>query len=114
LAAFIAQKRELTHPGGVRADLLAKAVLIAAQWPDFAKSLVSDFAFCSNLRIAFETQNELRQSRIENATDKESLQVKLDGLLQDERVKRLLSSSRLSELLLSVEHSDLENLSRSF
>lgn len=114
MAAFIAQKRELTHPGGVRADLLAKAVLIAAQWPDFAKSLVSDFAFCSNLRIAFETQNELRQSRIENATDKESLQVKLDGLLQDERVKRLLSSSRLSELLLSVEHSDLENLSRSF
>lgn len=114
LAAFIAQRRELMHPGGVRADLLAKAVIVSAQWPGFAKSLVYDFAFCSNLRKAFEIQKELRQSRIENTKDQELLQMKLDSLLQDERVKRLLSSNHLSDLLTSVDNSDLENLARCF
>lgn len=115
LYALIAQKRGLMSRGGFGIGLLAKATIISMRWPDLAMHMTKDGSLCQNLKDAYHVQELVREgAHSPDANQAACAQIKLDKLSANETIKRFINATDLSNLLSSIENSDIAGFARCF
>jgi hypothetical protein len=107
LQALIANRRGLLVSGEIELGLLAKAVVIAMRWPDVVSGVTRDREFVTRLRQAHAVRNDLRTMQAGEIGyglgDAKELEGRLEVLLSEVRIKRLVDADDLIKLLQDVD-----------
>jgi hypothetical protein len=113
LRALIANRRGLLEGGVIRLDLLAKWMIVAMRWPDFARAVSDDENWIASLVEAYDIQGKLIGPGALLADDpgRENAQSRLDSLLADPGVKRWVDADDLAKLLKGITTQTGWNLS---
>lgn len=99
LMALIANRRRLLEQGIIRLDLLAKWVIIVTRWPDMIDTLETNSHFISQLKDAQEFKRKISTEGVKGPIDIRSENEKLDALLLDPKIRRMVDEIDFIELV---------------
>ncbi|GAC1421837.1 MAG: hypothetical protein NVSMB54_00010 [Ktedonobacteraceae bacterium] len=114
LQILIASRRGLLAAEVIQVEFLAKWLIITTRWPDVVEGMLQDKSFLSNLKVAYEAKEQLRELRREGIKkDDEALerayQARIDYHSTNPYVSRLIAASELMILLNQMTNTELLN-----
>jgi hypothetical protein len=116
LLALIANRRGFMNNDAFRADLLARALIIASRWPEIATEIRASPTFVVSFKRAHRARTEVREQllrRLESNEQGISVQEeeeKIDIYFTNPQVKRFIDASDLVTLLTGMTDADIQAL----
>jgi hypothetical protein len=117
LQTLIASRRGLLETKAIELDLLAKWVVIATRWPVLVQGMIAEESFVKSLKEEYQIQDEIPELEKKSISTRDDYELRieksrLDTLVADSRIRKLLSAGDLFQLLIQMSDADIKNLPR--